>query len=182
MRKAPRGRTIHGHTAVAGVAQDDRAQGIFAPGRASARVAGVRCSPPSAWPATSGASSGGGCGPASPRLRTAMREAEKVEGSRFPLTTISPLSSRIATELSDSRFVGVPWQFSARLHPLSSRTGTLSSSRAEILPRRTPRANLRARGYASTSPVTQRRAVTETEKYSRGKTIRVLRPRARVRS
>jgi len=98
--KRPWGRTVHGHTAVAGVAQDDRAQvgTTFAPGRASAGVAGVRRSPPSAWPATSGASSGGGSGPASPRLRTAMREAEKVEGSRFPLTTISPISFRIATE------------------------------------------------------------------------------------
>jgi hypothetical protein len=45
------------------------------------------------------------------RLATAMREAQKVEGLGFPLTTRLALLGRPATKLDDARFLGMQFQF-----------------------------------------------------------------------
>src|SRR5437016_13647699 len=99
-------RTIHGHTVVAGVAQDDRAQvgALLREGRVQALPqCGVHRPqlglPPLAHRLAQHRE------PSFPRLPTAMREAQKVEGSRFSVATLSPISFRIATELDDPRFV-----------------------------------------------------------------------------
>src|SRR2546426_6896651 len=100
LAKSADSRTIHGHTVVAGVAQDDRAQvgALLRDGRVQALPQfgfhrpqlGL---PPLAHRLAEDRE------PALPRLPAAMREAEKVEGSRFPLATLSPISFRIVTEL-----------------------------------------------------------------------------------
>src|SRR2546422_696128 len=99
-------RTIHGYTVVAGVAQDDRAQvgTLLRDGRVQALPQFGVHRPQLGLPPLAHRLSQHR-GPAFPRLPAAMREAQKVEGSRFPLATLSPISFRIATELDDPRFV-----------------------------------------------------------------------------
>lgn len=48
--------------------------------------------------------------PACPCRRAAMREAQNVEGLRFPVATGSPILVRVATEFEEPRLVGVQRQ------------------------------------------------------------------------
>jgi len=52
--------------------------------------------------------------PSLPRLRAAMREAQKIEGLRFPVATDSPILVCEATEFEESRFVGMQRQSEPR--------------------------------------------------------------------
>ncbi len=108
-------RAIHGHTVVVEVTQQDRAQisPLFRDGRVHAlpqfdfQFPQLGLPPlPHRLPQHRE--------PPLPRLCATVREAQEVEGLRFAVATVSPISFRIAAELDDPRFVGMQFQAELR--------------------------------------------------------------------
>ena len=109
--KGPQCRTVHGHSVITEVAQQDRAQvsPLFRNGLVHALPQFTLECPQLGLPPLPHRPAQNREVPL-PGLPTTVRKTQEVERLRLAVTTGSPISFRIAAELDDPRFIGVQFQ------------------------------------------------------------------------